>query len=342
MSVAGVLGDENRHLSDLKRFVDWLDQHRMSTGSFVVRGKHESELTTLALKILQSEGPRNVISELVDQVSTQPDEDWVCRPSLTVKREPQSLRAMFVPRDRRRKGVFLPYVMYAYTKLTLLFLSKPVQDELRAFGYDPSGLAMPAMLQVVGGARDRKGALGRERTISFSARVNYDEKRMDCNVVFGLPLLATRPHWNDRNQAVQFKVEGFVLDKPIGLTAANTQVEWQRPAGPGLQKSAGPELFCQTHKAVLISEKGIVYEEIDVRKTDRPVCFCLPGGSAEIYAPMDLISFENIVDMLRKVRPMFSNNPDFEKGIRLDGLLIKETRKDEWGKLVTVGVSPVW
>jgi hypothetical protein len=126
------------------------------------------------------------------------------------------------------------------------------------------------------------------------------------------------------------------------LTAANTQVEWQGPAGPGLRKSAGPERFCQTHKAVLISEKGIVYEEIDVRKTDRPVCFCLPGGSEEIYAPMDLISFENIVDMLRKVRPMFSDNPDFEKGIRLDGLLIKETRKDEWGKLVPVGVSPVW
>jgi hypothetical protein len=295
----------------------------------------------LAMKILQHEGSRKVMGELVDQANTQPQEDWVCRPSPTVKKEPRSLVAVFVPRDQKRKGVFLPYVMYAYNKLVLHFLSKTVQDEMRAFGYDPSDLALPTLFQVVAGARDKEGAVGRERTVSFSARIAYSERRVACNVVFGLPLLATRPRWNDRDQAVKFTFDGFDPGGSVELTAANTRVEWQGPAASGHGRSAGPERFCQTHKAVLIPEKGIVYEEIDLRKKDKPVGFSLVGGREDVYAPLDLNSFGTLLTVLGGVCATFSGQPDYEDGIRLDGVLTEEKRGAGPGKPMLVGVSPL-
>ena len=145
---------------------------------------------------------------LFDHLKTAPGRDWILRPSvgdLWIDHEPRSLRGCVVPRDPEYPANVLPYLAYAFCKISLAFDSSTVQAELRDA---PRGSKLSVSAQELVGFKTSDQAVGRTRTTSFSAVVDTDSGQMSTRLVLGLPMLATRPMWGGRYQAVVVRRRG--------------------------------------------------------------------------------------------------------------------------------------
>ncbi len=300
--------------SAIMELVFKLDEIRHLTGSFMCSGRTESELVELTDRILSTSSYREVMISSFLQAGLKPTDDLILRSNLVgVPREPKSMDSVFVPRDQARSDFFLPYLLYAIGKLEMNLQSPQVQQELRKMGYDPSSVRQSPLVQVVAGARDRFGAIGRENTISFSAEVSLIPLAIRCNFVFGLPLLATRPTWNGVFQPQTLTIREFGLKSLKSTDELNARQEmflWES------DKNHLSE-FSQTHQAVLIPERGIVYEalrSIELRTTNK----IEPQGFI-ILAEDEL---EDVLRLLLSAALSLNRGSSSPEDHRIDGVLI--------------------
>jgi hypothetical protein len=321
-----------------------LDQQRSTTGSFVCRGPDEAEIVGLTIKALKNRDIRSFLDIVMEGFETLPGEDKIFRSSLTVPDEPKSMDSVFVPRDQQREGIFLPYLLYSLGKLYMNFSKPEVKAELIAAGHALASVRLAILVQVVSGARDDTGAVGRERTASFSASVYTGKKRCQCNIVFGLPLLATRPWFNGTFQAPTVTVERFSLQSPFPLDATNTTFDW-RKEGPetlhraDLHRAKDVPQFRQTHKATLIPERGIVYEQLRPGTADPLECFNV--GGKEVCLPVPPLTLQKLLPGLATVSEHMQGGDPLRSAWRIDGVITQSPDTASWGEPSFVGVSQI-
>ena len=323
------LSYQHAHLfREVEDLVRRLDRQRAERESFVCRGADEAEIVGLAARALRHAGIRAVLDGVIANLETQPDEDWIFRSSLTVRQEPKAMDSVFAPRDQQRAGVFLPYALYALGKLYLNFLKPEVRVELEAAGHDPDEVRLAILIQVVAGARDRDGALGRERTASFSASVYPAQQKCRCNVAFGLPPLATRPLWGGRYQPATVTVERFGAGGPPRLDAAHAKFEWR----------GGGHAFRQTHKAVLIPEQGLAYEPLKTGAADALECFRV--GGEEVCLPVPPTALQGALEIAATAAQHLGG--DGSSAWRIDGVLTKDPLTGAWDGPMIVGANQIF
>jgi hypothetical protein len=270
---------------------------------------------------------RALVHELAGRVATAPGEDWILRSSLSVRHEPKAMDSVFLPRDQKRNGVFMPYVLYAFGKLYANFVAPKVQQELAAMGHNQEEVGIAALLQQVAGARDRSGALGRERTVSFSAEIS-PRGRLHLHLVFGLPILATRPLWSGIRQCATLLVEpraGLRPGTAGGLLAA-ARSEHQD--------------FPQTVIAVLIPERGLVMEDLQLGAENRLESVAL-GAATSARLPLPAEVIETVLEIASKAGEAAGQLEVAERAWRIDGVLARAAGSGRWGPPSIVGLSSI-
>lgn len=331
---------QDTHLArEVEDLVKRLEQQRNTRGSFVCRGADEAEVVGLAMKALRNPGVRSSLDSVMQALETCPDEDWIFRSSLTVTNEPKSMDSVFMPRDQQREGIFLPYVLYALGRLYMNFSKPEVKAELMAAGHDLASVRLAILMQVVGGARDAAGAVGRERTASFSASISPATKRCQCNIVFGLPLLATRPWFNGTFQPPTVTVEQFDSQSPLPLDASKTTIEWRKVSRETLHRANDVPGFRQTHKATLIPESGIVYEQLRIGSADPVECFRVGGD--EVYFPIPLSTLQKLMHSLASISEHMQRSGRHESAWRFDGIMTQAPDTGSRGEISVVGANQI-
>lgn len=335
------LSYQHAHLfREVEDLVNRLDELRSTKGSFVCHGADEAEIVGLTMKALRNKELRSLMNHVIEALESYPDGDWICRSSPTVQIEPKSMDSVFVPRDQQREGVFLPYALYSLGKLFMNFFKPEVQAELKALGHDPASVRLAVLMQVVGGARDDEGIVGRERTVSFSASVYPQSKKCKCNIVFGLPLLATRPWLNGSYQPATISVERFSLREPFPDDAANTRIEWRKAVGGSSQRAEDASEFCQTHKAILIPEKGIVYQQVRIGSTELLERFRV--GSDEVRLPIPRSAVQNLLRISATATEHMHGGDPHGLPWRIDGIVTQSPDRTSWEDISIVGANQIF
>ena len=312
-----------------------LDDIKHKTGSFKCYGEDEKKVMAISNIILSSSGIVRTLQQLLSSARVSAHDDLILRSDLVgIFTEPRSMDSVFVPRDPERSEVFLPYLLYALGKLEMNFRSPQVQQELIAMGYDPKTVKLAPLLQTVAGARDELGIIGRERTVSFSIRYYYDRGLYKCNLAIGLPLLATRPQYDGIFQPMQLTLKGIDINKISRCESMSVDDTWKYIKENIDIDNNILSPFRQTHKAVLIPHKGIEYE---------------PANWVDFHSIPELSIHQRSILPQQVIRrliytsamvalEMYKSNTD-EKGMRLDGLFVKEN--NEWQSPVLITSLPI-
>jgi hypothetical protein len=330
-------------MSGIDLLVYKLDEIRSRTGSFVCLGEDDRFVSKLCELVLSTPSGAQMHG-FIKGLDFVPTDDLIVRSDMVgVHEEPRSMTSVFVPRDSKRTEMYVPYFIYALGKLDQNFRDDVVQRELVENGYDSSQVHLAPIIQKVGGARDSSGALGRERTVSFSATLDLDKHECVCNVVFGLPLLATRPIWKGSLQSATFSCQRFDPEDILqGKTHYDLRFEWEKSDRIELRRHDSlRRRFRQTHKAVLIPEKGIVFEELEFITKD--VLFDVEPShlSNDIYFPLPRSECEELIGLFGKVLLGIPRDAPETRGHRIDGILVRQI-DGSWDSPCLVGFSPIW